>query len=225
MNKFILVQTGFWGSDTPIYSMTNRKILFLKLRYIPPYEDLKKLLSALQIKERKENIFGDNITLVLDTTEWVGKENDEYFSIIVKFLSDMNFRWNYIFTINLKKTECMNLMFCFMRQYMQGEMIKDLTWENKKSLETFLMKSLNYSSTAASIMSSLFLHPKMEEYRSNDMLEKITQEIMDTSVNINGPILDKDIKNYLKKQNNIINLMLGNDLKIIREITKEDICA
>ena len=87
------------------------------------------------------------------------------------------------------------------------------------------MKSLNYSSTAASIMSSLFLHPKMEEYRSNDMLEKITQEIMDTSVNINGPILDKDIKNYLKKQNNIINLMLGNDLKIIREITKEDICA
>lgn len=226
MNNFILVQTGFWGSDTPIYSMTKRNVLFFKLQYIPPYEDLKKLLSDLQIKERKINIFSDNITLVLDITEWVGKEADEYFAIIVKYLSDMSFRWNYIFTVNLKMAECMHPMFCFLRQFMQGEEIKDSVWESKDSLGLFLMKSLNYSSAAANILSNLFLHPKMENYRSNDMLEKITQEIMSLSVNINRSISDKDIKSYLKSHNNIIHLMLGNDdSRIIREITKEDICA
>lgn len=226
MKNFILAQTGFWGNDTPIYSMTNRNLLFFKLRYIPPYEDLKKLLSELQIKERKKNTFGDNITLALDITEWVGKEDDEYFSVIVKFLSDMSSRWNYIFTVNMTRAECVHPMFCFLRQYMQGDEVKDSVWKNKNSLEKYLLTSLNYSPTAASILSNLFLHPQMEKYRSNDMLEKITEEIMSISVNINRPISDKDIKNYLKTRNNIIHLVLSDDdSKIIREITKEDICA
>lgn len=226
MKNFILAQTGFWGNDTPIYSMTNRNLLFFKLRYIPPYEDLKKLLSELQIKERKKNIFGDNITLAMDITEWIGKENDEYFSIIVKYLSDMCPKWNYIFTVNSKKSECIYPVFCFLRKYLQGDFIKDSVWESRKTLETFLLTSLNYSCSAASILSNLFLHPKMEKYRSNDMLERITQEVMSFSVNINSSISEKDIKNYLKSNNNIIQLMLGNDdSRIIREITKEDICA
>lgn len=226
MQNFILVQTGYWGNDAPIYSMTKRKILFFKLQYIPPYEDLKKLLSALQIKERKTNIFADNITLVLDVTDWLGKEDDEFFSVIVKFLSDMSFRWNYIFTVNSKKAECMYPMFRLLRQYMQGELNKNTVWENKHSLETFLLNSFNYSCSAASIISDLFLHPKMEKYRSNDILEKITQEIMLSTVNTNRPISDKDIKKYLKSRSNFIHLILGDDDSIIiREITKEDICA
>lgn len=226
LKNFVLVQTGFWGNDTPIYSMTKRDILFFKLRYVPPYEDLKKMLSELQIKERKKNTFGDNITLALDITEWVGKEDDEYFSVIVKFLSDMSSRWNYIFTVNMTRTECIHPMFRFLRQYMQGDEIKDSVWENKISLEEFLMTSLNYSRSAASFLSDLVLHPKMEKYRFNDILELITDEIMSVTVNINRPISSEDIKKYLKSRNNIIHLMLGDDdSKIIREITKEDTCA
>lgn len=226
LKNFVLVQTGFWGNDTPIYSMTKRDILFFKLRYVPPYEDLKKMLSELQIKERKKNTFGDNITLALDITEWVGKEDDEYFSVIVKFLSDMSSRWNYIFTVNMTRAECIHPMFRFLRQYMQGDEIKDSVWENKISLEEFLMTSLNYSRSAASFLSDLVLHPKMEKYRLNDILELITDEIMSVTVNINRPISSEDIKKYLKSRNNIIHLMLGDDdSKIIREITKEDICA
>lgn len=226
LKNFVLVQTGFWGNDTPIYSMTKRDILFFKLRYVPPYEDLKKMLSELQIKERKKNTFGDNITLALDITEWVGKEDDEYFSVIVKFLSDMSSRWNYIFTVNMTRTECIHPMFRFLRQYMQGDEIKDSVWENKISLEEFLMTSLNYSRSAASFLSDLVLHPKMEKYRLNDILELITDEIMSVTVNINRPISSEDIKKYLKSRNNIIHLMLGDDdSKIIREITKEDTCA
>lgn len=225
MKNFVLVQTGFWGNDTPLYSMTKRDILFFKLHYVPPYEDLKKMLSELQIKERKKNTFGDNITLALDVTEWVGKEDDEYFSVIVKFLTDMSSRWNYIFTVNMTRAECIHPMFCFLRQYMQGDELKDSVWKNKISLEEYLMTSLNYSRSAASILSDLVLHPKMERYRSNNILETITEEIMSITVNINRPISAEDIKKYLKVRNNVIFIMLGDDSKIIQEITKEDICA
>lgn len=225
LKNFVLVQTGFWGNDIPIYSMTKRDILFFKLRYVPPYEDLKKMLAELQIKERKKNTFGDNITLALDITEWVGKEDDEYFSVIVKFLSDMSSRWNYIFTVNMTRTECIHPMFRFLRQYMQGDELKDSIWKSKISLEEYLMTSLNYSRSAASILSDLVLHPKMEKYRSNNILEIITEEIMSINININRTISAEDIKKYLKVRNNVIYIMLGDDSKIIREITKEDICA
>lgn len=85
-----------------------RGLLHFKAHYVPPYEDLG-LIKRFQLAERRLFPMGESACAVVDVTEWVGREREEYFDVFAKFLHD-NRRHRYVFTAaGHSRAECMGL--------------------------------------------------------------------------------------------------------------------
>lgn len=85
-----------------------RGLLHFKAEYVPPYEELK-LIRRFQLAERRLFPMGESACAVIDVTEWIGREREEYFDVFAKFLHDDR-RHRYIFTAaGHDGAECMGL--------------------------------------------------------------------------------------------------------------------
>ncbi len=73
-----------------------------ELRYTPPFEksflEIKRLQGTAAQKAGRRRDFRGYI--VIDVSSFLGHEEENYFDITLKFLSDSNDVWNYIFILN-----------------------------------------------------------------------------------------------------------------------------
>lgn len=102
----VFLLTNAADSDIAALGLANgRELLHFKAEYVPPYEQMK-LVKRFQLTERRLFPLGESACAVVDMTEWVGHEREEYLDVFVKFLHD-NHRHRYVFTAaGHDKAEC-----------------------------------------------------------------------------------------------------------------------
>lgn len=205
---FKMMQTYYWGSDSYLSSIKENH-MFFTLPYVAPYEKLD--LGKLQIAERKQNIFGEPITIIINLSEWLGHEKEDYFIISTKFFYDMSSRWKYIFTINSKDVDAINDMYILFRSYkMFGTLELDQNWKTLESLKEHITKDFNWSSESASLFAKLLNSPNFECYKTDVFIDTVSEEIR-TTQNCKKITLD-EFETYLKYKNGIVNLLYKEDI-------------
>lgn len=205
---FKMMQTYYWGSDSYLSSIKENH-MFFTLPYVAPYEKLD--LGKLQIAERKQNIFGEPITIIINLSEWLGHEKEDYFIISTKFFYDMSSRWKYIFTINSKDVDAINDMYILFRSYkMFGTLELDQNWKTLESSKEHITKDFNWSSECASLFAKLLNSPNFECYKTDVFIDTVSEEIR-TTQNCKKITLD-EFETYLKYKNGIVNLLYKEDI-------------
>lgn len=200
---FKMIQTYYWGSDSYL-SDINENHMFFTLPYVPPYEKLD--LGKLQIAEREENIFSEPITLIINLTEWIGHEKEDYFTISTKFFFDMRSKWKYIFTINSKDVDAIKAIFILFRSYkMFGTLELDQNWKTPESLKEHLVNDFNWSLDSASLFAKLLHSPNLDGYKTDVFIDTVSEEIR-TTQNCRKITAD-DFEAYLEFKNGIVSLI------------------
>lgn len=78
-----------------------KKGVYYHSEYTSPcnsFKEIKKLiLSTNSVKGLRKEFSG---IVMIDISEWLNHESENYFSILLKFLYDKNACWKYVFTIN-----------------------------------------------------------------------------------------------------------------------------
>lgn len=200
---FKMIQTCYWGSDSYLSNL-NENHMFFTLPYVPPYEKLN--LGKLQIAEREQNIFGEPITIIINLSEWIGHEKEDYFIISTKFFFDMRHKWKYIFTINSKDACAIKDMFILFRSYkMFGTLELDKNWETAESLEEHIAKDFNWSSGSASLLAKILFSPDFDNNKTDLFIETVSEEIRRTQGC--SKITTDEFESYLNFENGIVSLL------------------
>lgn len=155
--------------------------LFITMHYTPPYEKFTGL-RQLQKQIQQLNPFElARYQPVIDITEWLHHESEDYFAIIVKYLADHTSLWNYILTIRNSVVSDVQPMFLQLRTYMTGRIQEHKFAEQDWLLEAQLISQYNMTESDACLISQIMMQPAFKSYRTQSFLENLVAEIKETS--------------------------------------------
>jgi len=120
-DNFTLLITHLHDNDRAALRLTdgNDSVLF-KLVYVPPYEDFREL-KQLQLRTKDADLFGGDVYVIMDLSEWVRHETEEYFTVTMKYLHDQSYKWRYIFTVGNNTLNSVKPMLGVIKRYLHGE--------------------------------------------------------------------------------------------------------
>lgn len=217
--NYILVQTAYAGDDSPAYSLGNTpdNTLLFTFHYTPPYERFEQL-KQLQLEARSKNPFNRDYYFAIDITEWLGHEDEEYFDIICKYLTDMAKHIRYIFMVSNRNEKTIKMMHIKLRTYMNGTYRTDERWADRNGITNVIHEISNYDNTAAQALADILMRPEFDDYRSCSFIRQISNEILNES---DGCITLDDLVKYINDNNSLITLLAVGEINI----SKEDVYA
>ena len=209
-DSFTMIVVHPTSDDSVLYPFLPKGVdpVKLKISYTQPYEDFKAI-KQIQYAVRQHDIFERASTVIaIDITDYLGYENEEYFTILTKYLYDMSMQWRYIFVIKHVMNNEVNKMFIKLRFFLAGSLVINNHWDNKTELVHYIC-SRRYIKKAAELLADILLTEKFSNYRSDIIIDNIASEILNKS-NRNNVTLT-NLAEYIKNQNSIINLVLGSE--------------
>lgn len=193
--------------------------VFYKLRYTPPYgefRDIRKLI--LQIR-KATGIRSDFKGLIaLDVSEYRGHEDEEYFTIFLKYLYDNSIDRRILFVCSqYTEPEVTRLYNACVRYFpiqkeklmvYSGKMLSDLikTAFSRQHIEI----TLGGITRLATYLQSQEIFP----HRSIQLIERLPHEILQANPDITrrNVVDEKNIVEYFRKSDSSICMMIGHSL-------------
>ena len=196
-NNFILLITEVPDNDraAELSAPAGQEIIYYKLRYALPYSDFGGLRS-MQLKLRRSAYGkGKRVTAVIDMSEWLGHEDDEYLDITMKFLHDKRSRMDYIFTVGDASEEKVGKLMRTARKYIRGIVVRNDTFTDTGKLAAYI-GSRFAEPAAAQLLAEMLRAPKMHTLLGYSPVDAICEEILSRSPI--GIIRATDVSGYLR---------------------------
>ncbi len=184
------------------------KVLDYSLVYTPPYEAFAGI-RELQLAVRRMGPFPPE-TLVIDLTEWVGHEEEEYFEVTAMFLHDHRSLWNYAFLAREHSMEDCAMLYFTLRSFLEGRMIEDRTFADRDSLSFYLTVHHPINKDAADTLAGILLSPQARMLRSYPRVDALLSEL-----SRGGRITELRITEAMNDPASILHLFKGRDFPSI----------
>ncbi len=202
-NYFLLCEQG--GSDLAAEHLAQgRQIMHFHAAYIEPYNKMT-LIKSFQLLEHRMFPFGESGCAVIDVSEWIGHENEDYLDAFVKFLHDTG-RHIFVFTATCQRKHAMPLYLrirCFMPVVM-----KCSEAGAQKSIAEELCASYGLDTEAAELLAGFVSEIKLP---AGVGYAAIIREIIG-EITANGDAPDvQAILGYAHKTDSLVCLFLGED--------------
>ena len=180
--NFILLVTGSEDNDAAAKRAADTALdtINCKLSYVPPYESFEDI-KTLQLRLfDSPYIKGRNICCVLDISEWIGHENEEYFAVLLKYFHDHRSRLEYIFTVGCCSEDDAKQLYFRLRCYLRGSIATDLTFIKTGSLCGYI-ESKNIARKAARVLAEMIMSEEMKPMRSYPTIDMMCDELREYS--------------------------------------------
>lgn len=176
-NNFILLITGSPDNDGAAKNIAgNSAVVYHKLAYTPVYEDFDQL-KKFQIKlHNSPALIGKTVHAAIDISEWIGHEDEDYFTVALKFFHDKRSRIRYIFTVGANDESKVSKLFFKLRCYLGGKTVIDDTFMNKESLAKYISSQCVESKTAE-IIADMVMSKDAEMLRTYPAVNSICREM------------------------------------------------
>ncbi len=195
-DRFIFDHVGGWGAKPLIY----------KVCYVPPYEN-PGMIRDIQLAARRHDVFcRSRICMVLDITEYVGHENDEYFVALVRFLYDHRDRWFFEFVVRHSLDRDVRKMYSLIRSYMKGTVVVDGRWENHEELASRI-RAYSFDTDSSKAMAKLMFTEDFSNCRSEDFISDIADDVL--RISGGSTITLQDLLNYAGNNSGMLKIIGG----------------
>lgn len=218
-NDFTMLVNFSTGSDSAVLSAVEKPVL-CKLSYCPPYEAFTGL-KKIQLAVRRKDIFErKQITLSIDISEWIGHEDEEYFTSFLRFLYDHRNGWKYIFVVNCERTVDVRDVYLAVRYYLRGRLVMDNKWHDAEKMKSYLHQVMRFDRPSAALFADFVLSEVPKKCHTDEFIRVVSEEIKTAS---GHPIIStKDFRDYVKDPVSMVALMLpSNALESLRNKTSE----
>ena len=206
---FTLLITGSVDNDAAAERAANagKAVIRHKLCYVPVYQDFSEL-KKIQVKLRNSvAAFGKKIAAVIDVSEWIGHENEEYFTITLKYLHDMRMRMRYVFTVSDATEKDVLPIFIKIRCFLNGTMEIDRTLTETKELSSYLVNQCICKETA-SLLAEMLMREETKNIKTIPIIDNMCHEMRSESTN--GKVELADMKRFLDDNQSLINIVCRN---------------
>ena len=191
------------GGDTLEFTMT----------YAPPYEDFRGIRD-LQLALRSMGAFPPE-TLVIDLTEWIGHEQEEFLEIASMYLHDHRDLWNYVFIAREKTASDCGRLYFTLRVFLEGRMEEDLTFADKDSLAAYLLRRKPITLNAADRLAGILLKPEARMFRSYPRVLTLLDEL-----SAGGKITENRLSEVTEDPTSALHLIAGRNA-VLRPVRPE----
>lgn len=145
------------------------------LPYTPPYENFKGIRD-LQLAVRRMGAYPPE-TLVIDLTEWLGHEEEEFFEITAMYLHDHRDVWNFIFLAREHSLPDCGTAYFILRTFLMGEIREDASFATREALAACLRSRTRITPDAADMLAGMLLAPQARLLRSYPRLDTLLREM------------------------------------------------
>lgn len=198
-NNFLLLITGINETDRSAKDISpqGQDIVFCKAEHARPF-DRFCAIRELQLRLRDSAYAkGKRVTAVIDLSDWIDHENEEYLDIFMKFLCDKRRRIDYIFTVGDASAERAKKLMKAARPYMRGAVFTDDTFMDTEKLTGYI-SSKPADEKAAALLAKMLKEPKMRSLLSYRSVDDMCLEILESSPV--GVIRASDVSEYLRSE-------------------------
>ena len=168
---FTVFITGVKSNDYAVkrYIGKGKSYVFYKLPYAPPYQGFNGIRDFQVITRFKpfEDSTQKNKYAVVDLSEWVGHEREEYLEIFMKFLHDYSgyFEFEYIFTVgNAKRNQIQELLVLAATYLEEVNVHEDLTLVEEKKLAKYIQLHFEVEKNCAAKLAQIFIKNNIDGY-------------------------------------------------------------
>ena len=180
------------------------KALAFTLNYAPPYEDFRGI-RELQLAVRRMGAFPPE-ALVIDLTEWVGHEEEEYFEAAAMYLHDHRDLWNFVFLARERDGADCAMLFFTLRAFLDGRMEEDRTFADRETLASYLAKQKPFAPDAADRLAGILLKPGARMLRSYPRVHALLEEL-----SRGGKITAAKLDEAVRDPASVLHLIAGRD--------------
>ena len=185
------------------------RILEFTLPYAPPYEDFGGI-RELQLAVRRMGTFPPD-TLVIDLSEWIGHEEEEFFEVTAMFLHDHRDLWNFLFLVRERDAEDCAAMFFTLRAFLVGELREDRTFADRESLVEYLTAQQQIEPEAADRLAGILLKPGAQMLRSYPRVNALLDELAR-----GGKITEARLSETVNDPTSVLHLVAGREIRLQR---------
>ena len=151
------------------------RMLETTLPYTPPYETFKGI-KELQLAVRRMGAYPPE-TLVLDMTEWLDHEEEEFFEITAMYLHDHRDLWNFVFLAREHSASECGTAYFILRTFLTGEMREDASFATREALAACIRSRACITPDAADELAGMLLVPQARLLRSYPRLDTLLREM------------------------------------------------
>lgn len=170
-NDFVFIVTGVKDNESfavayaEDYGYKDRQCITYKLDYLAPYDKNFTGIKDFELVSCYHPFLDPiqkNRVAVIDLSEWVGHEEENYLDLFFKFLHDYHwsfYEYRYIFSVgNFCEKEIENL-FIKASLYLNNGFLKvDDSLTNKKSMSSYLKEKYKVEKNLADELSEILVH-------------------------------------------------------------------
>lgn len=203
--------------------------VFYRMRYMPPYEafqEIRKLI--LQIRNATGIRSSFNGIMVIDVSEYKGHEDEEYFTIFLKYLYDNSCGCKSILVCSqYTEKELQKLVISCTRFFpVQQEVLNIYELDQLKALVKASFKERRYKLDTDSIdlIADILTSEKLVSCRTLQLIDRIPDEIQikkDSCSSKLGLTLSEAVKEYFRDPHSPVCLLAGSSLLAEKEGTLE----
>ena len=175
---FTLLITGSRDNDraAEIAAAPGMETVHCKFSYAPMYEKYGEI-KKFQLKLRDTDYTrGRRICCAADLSEWVGHENEELFTVTLKYFHDHRSRFDYIFTVGEHTEDEVREMYFRMRCFMSGRILRDSSFLETGALINCI-RGKGISGEVAALLSEMIMDDSMEALRAYPTVDIMCSEL------------------------------------------------
>lgn len=231
---FTFILTGMKDNDTVVenyvrsHGFKEAKCVQYKLEYTPPYQNFIGVSYFERITQYRP--FTDPIqkkaVAIIDLSEWIGHENEEYLEIFCKFLHDYDwsfYQYEYVFTAGDADRMKIKELYGLISEYLcEGNIVEDRTMIDEKSMITYLMSTFPVNKTLATKLSHIFVSNKIRGYVQLNM---VMNDFVDRMQSAKGSLLtEKQVKGKFNAlENSKLAILFEKDIRKWKEEYTEEL--
>ena len=176
--------------------------VFYRLRYVPPCENFRELKQLiLRIENAKGLRASFRGIVALEASEWIGHEQEEYFSVILKYMYDHRDLFHCAMILRDCPQQRLQRFLEAVDQYITPRVIDGNVFSEPARLsgyisEIFSAKGCPIRRSAAESLAEVLGHGARSKVRSLSVIERAAEEVISLS-GASKEITDQHVAQYM----------------------------
>ncbi len=188
--------------------------VFFKFPYIPACEqfrELRRLILEIQSHTGLRACFRGIVAL--EASEWIGHEQEEYFTVVLKYLYDHREHWQSVLVLQDCSQGQLRRFLGRCAAFMTPRILDECLFSNENRLEEALRKSFEGRGAtlcreAGKLLVSAMMSADCKRARSLTLIDRVAEDLL-LQCGGRKEIAQRQVRKYLQNPHSILSILSG----------------
>lgn len=188
--------------------------VYFRLRYAAPYEPFEELRQLiLRVRDATGLRAHYRGIVALEASEWLGHEQEEYFTVVLKYLYDHSCWWQPVMLLSDGAQHRVRRFLAACAAYMTPRLVRMPVFADAAQLENMVQEAavregITLHREAGKTLARALMSPRLAAGRNGHLIRRVVQQLSD-SIGPDGEITLTQVEMYLRDPDALPVLLAG----------------